>query len=121
MEIAAVVLSVILAVAVLASAIPKVQLQGLTWSFLRGRGMSARTVRTIGVLELTGVVGLMAGLFWPPIGIVATVLLIGLFGWALWFHFMHGDFGNPDRRTQAAIPLGLLALTILTMIILIKS
>lgn len=121
MEFAAVALSVILAVAVLASGMPKVQLQGLTWSFLRGRGMSARTVRGIGIAELTAVVGLMGGLFWTPIGILATILLIGLFGWAIWFHIMHGDFGNPDRLKQAIVPLGLFAFAVITLVVLIAE
>ena len=119
MDISAVIFSVILAVAALASGLPKVQLQGMTWNFLRDRGMSPRKARSIGAAELLCVVGLMAGLFWRPVGIAASVVLIVLFAGALWFHFVHGDFGNPDRRKQALIPLGLVALSVVTLIVLI--
>ncbi|KAA0022427.1 DoxX family protein [Antrihabitans cavernicola] len=117
MDVAAVVCSVALAVAAMVSGVPKVQLQGLTWAFMRSRGISANQVRAIGSGELIGVVGLMAGLFWRPAGVVAAALLLLLFGGAVVFHVRHGDYGNPDMRMPALAPFALTILSFLTLVV----
>lgn len=115
MEVSAVVCSVALAVAAMVSGVPKALLQGMPWAFLRNRGMSARQVRAIGAGELIGTVGLMVGLFWRPAGVAAAALLLILFGGAVVFHVRHGDYGNPDMRTPALVPLALAVLSLITL------
>ena len=47
--------------------------------------------RIIGVLELAGVAGVLAGLAWPPIGIAASIGLALLSIGALTFHIRASD------------------------------
>jgi hypothetical protein len=119
MQTAAVICSVILALTALAFGIPEVQTRGLAATFLLNRGVSATVVRSLGVANLLAVVGLMVGLFWLPAGIAAAAVLLLLFGWAVAFHFMYGDFGNPDIRGWAMLTAGILGLALLTLIVLL--
>ncbi|WP_068269343.1 DoxX family protein [Aldersonia kunmingensis] len=119
MQFAAVVCSVILALTALAYGLPELQTRGLVTKFLLSRGLSANVVRGLGLANLVGVVGLMVGLFWLPAGIAAAVLLVLLFGWAVSFHFMYGDFGNPDNRNWALSTLAGLGLSLLTLTVLV--
>ncbi|MCX5043623.1 DoxX family protein [Aldersonia sp. NBC_00410] len=119
MQIAAVVCSVILALMALAYGIPEVQVRGLASRFLLSRGLGPMVVRGLGVGNLIAVVGLMAGLFWNPVGIAAAALVVMLFGWAVAFHFMYGDFGNPDIRNWALNTAGGLGFAVLTLVVLL--
>lgn len=119
MQFAAVICSVILALTALAYGIPELQTRGLVTKFLLSRGLSANVVRALGLTNLLGVIGLMVGLFWLPAGIAASALLVLLFGWAVAFHFMYGDFANPDNRSWALSTLGGLGLSLLTLTVLL--
>jgi hypothetical protein len=121
MEVASVVCSVILAVTALAWGIPKVQDRGLVAKFLRNRGLGSNVVRGLGGADLLAVVGLMVGLFWRPAGIAAAALLVLLFGWGVSYHFMYGDYAEPEIRRWALVTAGVLNLAVLTLIVLLLT
>lgn len=121
MYIAAVVCSVVLALAAVGSGLPKVQLRGQVWSRLRGRGFSARTVRIVGAVELVIAVLLVAGLLFLPVTIFACVAFGVVLIWAVGQHVTYGDYGNPDSQKEAFIPLGALGFTVLTLVIVIAA
>ncbi|TSD93930.1 hypothetical protein FOS14_21870 [Skermania sp. ID1734] len=121
MEVVVVALSVLLSVATIASALNKLQLDGVSWTLLRDRGYSAGFTRGFGVLEVIGVIGLMAGLFWRPFGVGAAVLLLALFAWAVRYHVDHGDMQLPELRQHAMKPIGLLVLASVTFLALLAD
>lgn len=121
MEVASVILSVALAVAALIWGLPKLQVRGLVSRFLRYRGLGSNVVRGLGVADVVSVVGLMVGLFWLPAGIAAAALLVLLYGWGVSYHFMYGDYGEPELRRWAMLTAGMLTLALLTLIILLIS
>ncbi|WP_329529326.1 DoxX family protein [Streptomyces sp. NBC_01462] len=102
----AAVLSVLLAVVGLAAGLPKALLKGSIPAQLQSPGgFSAPLVRFIGLAELAAAAGLIAGLFWQPIGVAAAlgfaVLLVGAVG----FHAKSGDYANPETRGNAMAPI----------------
>ncbi|HEY5855036.1 MAG TPA: DoxX family protein [Aldersonia sp.] len=121
MQVVAIVCSVVLAVAALAYGIPKVQSRSASWAFLRSRGLSGGVVRAMGIGELLAVIGLMAGLFWVPAGVLASGLLVLLYGWGVAFHLMYGDFGSVKLRGTALLTLSTLALALLTLCVFLIS
>ena len=54
-------------------------------------GFSVSSYRVIGVLELLGVAGLLAGLAWTPIGIAAATGLVAMMVGAVVCHVRAGD------------------------------
>ncbi|MBK3575009.1 DoxX family protein [Streptomyces sp. MBT65] len=102
----AAVLSVLLAVVGLAAGLPKALLKGSIPAQLQSPGgLSAPLVRFIGLAELAAATGLIAGLFWQPVGVAAAlgfaVLLVGAVG----FHAKSGDYANPETRGSAMAPI----------------
>src|ERR1700761_1544886 len=65
--------------------------------------------RLIGILELAGVAGALAGLKWPPIGIAAAVGLALLIVGAIVFHVRASD--SAADTAPAVIGLGLAVAT----------
>ncbi|MCX4615461.1 MULTISPECIES: DoxX family protein [Streptomyces] len=109
----AAVLSVLLAVVGLAAGLPKALLKGSIPAQLQSPGgFSAPLVRFIGLAELAAAAGLIAGLFWQPIGVGAAlgfaVLLVGAVG----FHAKSGDYANPETRGNAMAPIILTVIAI---------
>ena len=70
-------------------------------------GFSVAAYRRIGLLEILGVVGLLAGAFVPAIGVLAAIGLLLLLGGALITHLRNGD---RIREITPAIVLGLVTL-----------
>ncbi|MCX4860403.1 MULTISPECIES: DoxX family protein [Streptomyces] len=109
----AAVLSVLLSVVGLAAGLPKALLKGSIPAQLQSPGgFSAPLVRFIGLAELAAAAGLIAGLFWQPIGVAAAlgfaVLLVGAVG----FHAKSGDYANPETRGNAMAPIILTVIAI---------
>jgi uncharacterized membrane protein YphA (DoxX/SURF4 family) len=109
----AAVLSVLLAVVGLAAGLPKALLKGSIPAQLQSPGgFSAPLVRFIGLAELAAAAGLIAGLFWQPIGVAAAlgfaVLLVGAVG----FHAKSGDYAHPETRGNAMAPIILTVIAI---------
>jgi len=72
-------------------------------------GLNPVQWRTIGLLELAAVAGVLLGLFWPPIGVAAAIgaalLLLGAIG----FHARASD--SAGETAPAVISLGLAVAT----------
>ena len=105
----------VLAVVALGYGIPKFQLHGELWTFLHSRGLGRGVVRAMGTCELLAVIGLMAGLFCMLAGILASGVLVLIYGWGVAFRFMYGDFSNVELRGDALISLSRLALALITL------
>ncbi|WP_433788647.1 DoxX family protein [Actinoplanes sp. CA-252034] len=106
MTILALTLSVLLAIVALGAGLPKALLTGKIPAQLQSPGgLSAALVRFIGLAEVAAAGGLIAGLFWRPIGIAAAagfaVLLIG----AVIFHAKAGDYSDATTRGSAMAPI----------------
>ncbi|MFK4104198.1 DoxX family protein [Streptomyces sp. NPDC019531] len=71
-------------------------------------GFSARATRAIGVFELAGGAGLLAGLWFPLAGIVAAGSLFLLTTGALQYHHWYQD------KPRKLVPAALTALVMLT-------
>jgi hypothetical protein len=73
-------------------------------------GISATNWRGIGLLELAGVIGVLAGLWWPPLGIAAAAGLALLSIGAIVSHVRASD--RADQSIPAAIGLALAVATV---------
>lgn len=118
----AAVLSVLLAVVGLAAGLPKALLKGSIPAQLQSPGgLSAPLVRFIGLAELAAAVGLVAGLFWWPIGVAAAlgfaVVLVGAVG----FHAKSGDYANPETRGHSMAPVILTIIAIAAAVTLVLA
>ena len=76
-------------------------------------GMSVATYRRIGLLEILGVLGLLAGALVPMIGALAAAGLLLLLGGAVLVHLRSGD---GPRELAPAVVLGLTALAFLILV-----
>jgi DoxX-like family len=72
-------------------------------------GVKPMQWRVVGLLELTGVVGVLAGLAWAPIGVAAAVGLALLLLGAITFHVRAAD--STADMAPAVIGLGLAVAT----------
>jgi len=77
-------------------------------------GFSVAAYRRIGILEILGVLGLLAGALLPVIGAVAAVGLLLLLGGAVLTHLRSGD---GPRELVPAIVLGLTTLAFLILVV----
>lgn len=112
MTIAAVVLSVLLALAALGAGIPKIRLKGdVPQQLQEHMGVSAGLTRFIGLAEAAAAVGLLAGLRWHPLGIAAAIGLVILFVGAIVYHQRAGDYSDPKTRGPAMAPAVLILIS----------
>ena len=77
-------------------------------------GFSVSAYRRIGLLEVLGVLGLLAGAVVPVIGAAAAVGLLMLLGGALVTHLRNGD---GVREFVPALALGLVTLAYLVLMV----
>ena len=77
-------------------------------------GFSVAAYRRIGILEILGVLGLLAGALVPVIGAVAAVGLLLLLGGAVLTHLRGGD---GPRELVPAIVLGLTTFAFLILVV----
>ena len=77
-------------------------------------GFSVAAYRRIGILEILGVLGLLAGALLPMIGALAAVGLLLLLGGAVLAHLRIGD---GPRELAPALVLGLTALAFLILMV----
>ncbi|MEC3982237.1 DoxX family protein [Amycolatopsis sp. H20-H5] len=91
MVIAAVVMSLMLAALFLALGTAKLLKQADMVARTTHLGYSAKTCQLIGALEIAAAAGLVAGLFWRPLGIAAAVGLVALLVGATISHRRAGD------------------------------
>ncbi|MEU1536055.1 DoxX family protein [Streptomyces fagopyri] len=121
MYIAAVIFSVLLALVSLAAGGPKAQLKGDVPEGLVAKGLSAAQVRLIGFAETAAAAGLVAGIWWQPLGIAAAVGMAVLLLGAVGYHVKWGDYGNSASRGAAMAPIVLFLLAVATGITLAAS
>ncbi|MGY6650808.1 DoxX family protein [Amycolatopsis sp. TRM77291] len=91
MAVTHVVLSVLLAAIFAALGVAKILRQPALVSRTERLGFSVRGIQGIGVLELAGAAGLVAGFSWRPLGIAAAAGLVALLIGAAVFHVRAGD------------------------------
>jgi uncharacterized membrane protein YphA (DoxX/SURF4 family) len=108
LQIAAAVLSVVAALVFLLAGGQKVLMWPRVATNLRRLGVGPALTRVIGISEIAGAVGLIAGIWMAPVGIAAAAGLICLLIGAVVYHGRAGDFSNRERRTEALAPGALL-------------
>ncbi len=89
--IASIALSVLLAVALLASGVMKVRRAPAVVDSLTPLGVPERVIPALGTLELAATLGLLLGLFWWPLGLAASVGTILYFVGAIVAHLRAHD------------------------------
>jgi uncharacterized membrane protein YphA (DoxX/SURF4 family) len=98
------VLSVVAAAVFLLAGTQKVLLSPRVTTNMRRLGVGRGLIRVIGVLEIAGAVGLIAGIWFPVLGIAAAVGFVCLLHGALVYHARAGDFSHHGRRAEALAP-----------------
>ncbi|GAA2059467.1 DoxX family protein [Williamsia deligens] len=121
MGIAAIILSILLALISAGAGAPKAGLKGPATEQLTGRGLSANLVRFIGAAEVAGALGLLIGLAWHPLGILAAIGLVIVFIGAVVFHARFGDFSDAERRGGAVPSVVVALLSVVTLIVVIAA
>jgi uncharacterized membrane protein YphA (DoxX/SURF4 family) len=105
-DVAAIVMSILLAVLFLALGTTKALMVPFQTRMAEHLGVSTNLYRLVGALEVAAAAGLVIGLFWPPLGIAAAVglvlLLIGAVG-------AHRRAGDGPKESVGAVWLGLVS------------
>jgi hypothetical protein len=91
MNTVSIVMSCMLAVLVVALGLPKIFQQSTMVARFQRLGYSVRICQAIGALEVAAAVGLVAGIWWRPLGIAAAVGLVALLIGATVSHLRAGD------------------------------
>ena len=113
MFIATVVVSVLLAAMVAFSAARKLSHAPAVVESYRRAGVPEDKLDILALTLLAGVVGLLGGLAWAPIGVAAAGCLIGYFALAIVAHLRHNDAANlPTPLVLAIVAAATLALRI---------
>lgn len=110
MFVVTVIVSLLLAVALAGSAAGKLTGNKQAIAVVRGVGVKEAQIPVLAYLEIAGAVGLLIGLFWAPLGIVAAVGVVLYFAGAVAAHLR---VGRKDYLPAA----GLLVLAIITLIV----
>ncbi|ANN19396.1 hypothetical protein SD37_29770 [Amycolatopsis orientalis] len=116
MAVAQVVLSSLLAAIFAVLGVAKVLRQPSLVARTERLGFGVRAIQGIGALEVAGAAGLVAGLFWPPLGIAAAIGLVALLIGAAVAHLRAGDGGK-----DVVPPLWLALIAAATAVITIVS
>jgi uncharacterized membrane protein YphA (DoxX/SURF4 family) len=119
--IAAVILSVLLALVTLAAGAPKAQFKGDVVDGLVAKGLSSALVRFIGLVEVAAAAGLVAGIWWQPLGIAAAVGMAVLLLVAIGYHVKWGDYRDSAARGAATVPVLLFLVAVAAAITLAAS
>ncbi|MGO9734793.1 DoxX family protein [Mycobacterium sp.] len=112
MHIAAVVLSVLLAVELAFTAIIKIAGTGTARTNAAHLGISLRLSRFIGIAELAAVVGLLAGIAVKPLAIVTAAAVVLLMAGAVGYHLKARDYG------VALLPAAITGLAAVALVVL---
>lgn len=114
MHMAAVILSLVLAVAMLASGFMKLIKAPRIVCMMEPLGVPAARLPLLGSLQIAGTIGLIAGIFLPPLGVAAAIGLVLYFAGAIVAHIRAND-----RAVQGAVLF--LALSVATLIVLLVA
>ncbi len=91
MFVATVIVSAVLALALLGSGFGKVTGQAAVVESITGVGVPARRIPLLAIPEAAGAIGLVVGLFWWPIGVAAAIGVIVYFVLAVGAHLRARD------------------------------
>jgi DoxX-like family len=112
MHIAAVVLSVLLTVELAFTGIIKILGTGTARANAAHLGISLRLSRLIGIAELAGVAGLLAGIAVKPLGIVTGAAVVLLMAGAIGYHLKARD------KITVLLPAALTGLAAIALLVL---
>ena len=113
MFIATVIVSALLAVALLGSAAGKFRRNEIALKISKTTGWPENLLWALGVLEVAGAAGLITGLFWWPLGVAAATGVTLYFVGAVISHLR-----VRDREWQPAVVMGLIAVAVVALRIL---
>ncbi|GLY33236.1 DoxX family protein [Kineosporia sp. NBRC 101731] len=113
MFIATAVVSVLLAVLLIASSYGKFTRGEMGLKVSRTVGWPENLLWVLGLLEVAGAVGLVIGLFWWPIGVAAAIGVVLYFAGAVIAHLR-----SRDPEWQPAVVIGLIAVAALVLRVL---
>jgi len=91
MSVPLIILSIMVAAGFVALGIPKVLADVRSAAMGRHLGLSPTQYRCVGLFDLAGAGGLVVGLFWAPLGIVAALGLCGMMVGAAALHLRAKD------------------------------
>jgi hypothetical protein len=111
MTIARVIVSLVLAALMVATAIRKLSHTEEVVRSYRQAGVPEDKLNYLAAILLAGAAGLAAGLLWTPLGIAAAACVTVYFGVAIAFHLRAGD----ARRIPTPLGFGLLAIAALVL------
>ncbi|MFE3229947.1 DoxX family protein [Nocardia sp. NPDC059228] len=114
MHIAALTLSVLLAVAMLQSGVMKFVRPAWIRQFAEAVHLTTPQLTALGSLQIAATVGLVWGIWFPPFAIAAAIGLVAYFGGAIVAHIRSGD-----RNMLGAVVF--LALSIATSVVLVLN
>ncbi|MBF4577545.1 DoxX family protein [Frondihabitans sp. VKM Ac-2883] len=112
MQIAAVILSLVLALAMLASGVMKLIRAPRIVAMMEPLGVPAARLPLLGSLQIAGTVGLIIGIWFPPLGIAAVIGLVLYFAGAIIAHRR-----AHDRAMQGAVLFLVLSAATLTVLL----
>jgi DoxX-like family len=105
------VLSIVLAAPLIFAAIRKLSHRDDVVRSYRRVGVPEERLDALAVILLAGAAGLVAGLFWAPIGVAATIGIVAYFTLAVAAHLRFGD------RRNLPTPLATLLLAVAVLIV----
>lgn len=115
MDVAAIVMSIMLAGLFLALGTSKVLMVPAQAKMAEHLGVPVNLYRSVGALEVAAAAGLVIGLFWPPLGIAAAaglvLLLIGAVG-------THRRAGDGPKESAGAVWLALVSAATIVVTVL---
>lgn len=114
MFIATAIVSALLALALLASAAGKFQGKEDVVQQMTRVGVPRARIPLLGVVEVTGAVGLVVGLFWTPLGVAAATGVVLYFIGAVTAHLRARDTGYAPAAVLALVAVAALVLRLLS-------
>jgi hypothetical protein len=115
MFVATVIVSAVLAAALLMSAGAKLVRRTAVMEGMAAVGVPADRVWMLAVLEIAGAAGLIAGLFWAPIGIAAAIGVVLYFIAAIGAHLRKHDPGFMPPTGILVVAAAALVLRLVTV------
>lgn len=117
MDIAALVFSIALAAVMLGSGVMKLIRAPRVVALMGDVDVTGLQVTALGVIDVAAAAGLVAGLWWAPLGVAAAVGTVAYFAGAIVAHLRAGD-----RAVQgAAVFLGLAVVTAVVLVLALFS
>jgi uncharacterized membrane protein YphA (DoxX/SURF4 family) len=111
-SVASAVVSIVLAVLLIASAVMKFRKQDQVVAMITGLGVPLSWFPFLGAAEVAGAVGLVVGLAVPPVGIAAAIGVIVYFIGAVVTHLRAGDHALVSPLMPGLLAVAALALRI---------